>query len=79
MGLLLKRILDLFKIFFHGKIFKELWDVKSKMHTFMISSQEARLTEEEQPAKVSLVIPALNESNYIMKIRSKDPNLKKKK
>ena len=66
MGLRLERVLDLFKICLSGKIFKEVSEVKSKMQTFMTSTQEARLVDEEQPAKVSLVIPALNESNYIM-------------
>jgi len=63
--LLLKRTTDLFKIFFTGKIFKELSEVKSKMRVSVQNPHKLFLVEEEQNAKISVVIPSLNESKYI--------------
>ena len=63
--LFLQRVRDLFKIFLAGRIFKELFEVKSKMNASTQNSHKAFLTEKEQKAKISVVIPTLNESSYI--------------
>jgi len=64
-GLFLKRVHDLFKIFFTGRIFKELNEVKSKMNSSIQNSQKVFLTKKKQNVKISVVIPTLNESSYI--------------
>ena len=63
--LLLVRVLDLFKICLTGRIFKELNEVKSKMKASIQNPQKLPLAEKGQTAKVSVVIPTLNESSYI--------------
>ena len=65
LDLLLKRVHDLFRIFFTGRIFKELYEVKSKMNASIQNSHEVSLMEKERNAKISVVIPTLNESSYI--------------
>jgi glycosyltransferase involved in cell wall biosynthesis len=64
-GLFLKRVRDLFKLFLTGRIFKELVEVKSKMKATTKNWHKIFLTEKEQHAKISVVIPTLNESGYI--------------
>src|SRR4030042_1344618 len=64
-GLFLERVRDLFKIFLTGRIFKELYEVKSKMKASTQHSHKVFLGEKEQKAKISVVIPTLNESSYI--------------
>jgi glycosyltransferase involved in cell wall biosynthesis len=64
-GLLLKRLRYLFKIFLTGRIFKELYEVRSKLIDSIQDSNEVFLMGKEQAAKISVVIPTLNESSYI--------------
>ena len=63
--LFLQRVRDLLKITLTGRIFKELYEVKSKMNASTHNSDKVFLTEKEQKAKISVVIPTLNESSYI--------------
>lgn len=63
--LFLKRVRDLFKIFLTGRIFKEVYEVKSKMNASTKNWHKISLKEKEQNAKISVVIPTLNESGYI--------------
>lgn len=64
-GLLLKKVYDLFKICLTGRIFKELYEVKSKMSASIQNPHKVFLMEKEHNAKISVVIPTLNESSYI--------------
>jgi glycosyltransferase involved in cell wall biosynthesis len=66
-SLLLKRTLELFKLFLTGRIFKELNEVKHKMNASNQNSHKRLLMEKEQNLKISVVIPTLNESSYIEK------------
>ena len=63
--LFLKRTLELLEIFLTGRIFEELREVKSKMKASTQNSHGGFLNETEQNARVSVVIPTLNESSYI--------------
>jgi len=63
--LFLQRVRDLLKITLTGRIFKELYEIKSKMNASTQNSHKVFLTEKEQKAKISVVIPTLNESSYI--------------
>lgn len=59
----LERVRSLFKIFLSGRIFKELQEIKIKASTQ--NPHKILLMEKEQKAKISVVIPTLNESAYI--------------
>jgi glycosyltransferase involved in cell wall biosynthesis len=64
-GLFLRRIRDVLKILLTGRIFKELNELKSKMNASTQNSHEASPPKNEQKARISVVIPTLNESNII--------------
>jgi glycosyltransferase involved in cell wall biosynthesis len=63
--LFLKRVRDLFKIFLTGRIFKDVYEVKSKMDASTKNWHKISLNGKKQNAKISVVIPTLNESGYI--------------
>lgn len=62
--LLLQRTPDLYKVFVTLKIFKELNEVKRKIIAFQNLKQNPP-SEDKQNSKISIVIPTLNESEYI--------------
>lgn len=64
-GLFLRRVRDLFKLFLTGRIFKEVYEVKSRMNASTKNCHKILPKEQEQNAKISVVIPTLNESDYI--------------
>lgn len=68
MVLRLERLLDLFKIFFSGRIFKDLRKIKSRINTINVAARIPLSLKEGQSAKISLVIPTLNESHHIMNL-----------
>ena len=53
-------------MFFSGRIFKELHEVKSKIDACREATEETLLLNQEQNVKVSVVIPTLNESEYMV-------------
>lgn len=65
--LFLRRGYDVFKMFITGSLFRELNEVKYKMNVAAQNLHKSPLVKEGENLKISVVIPTLNESNYIKK------------
>lgn len=61
----LKRVLDLFKLFLTGRLFKELIEVRTIMSAGTQYGYKIIPAELERKMRISVVIPTLNESSFI--------------
>ncbi len=62
---LLRKVLDLFKIFLTGKFFKDLSEVRTIMNAGTQNGIKVFPKEKEQNTRISVVIPTFNESGFI--------------